>query len=65
MGCVTSAPRSKRDPALPAEIREQARKAQTAAWLKQVLADAPPLTQAQIDLLRPIFAPVLHLMRGA
>ena len=62
---VTSAPRSKRNPVRLAEDRDQARKAQTAGWLKRQHATAPPLTQAEIDQLRPVLAPVLHLMRGA
>jgi hypothetical protein len=62
---VTSAPRSKRDPARLAEIREQARQARIAEWLERALADAPPLGQAQVDQLRPVFAPVLHRIHGA
>lgn len=62
---MTSTPRSKRYPARLAELREQARKAQTAEWLERQLAAAPPLSQAQIDQIRPVLAPVLHLMRGA
>lgn len=62
---VTSAPRSKRDRAQLAEFREQARKARRDEWQAKALADAPPLTQAQIDLFRPVFAPVLHLINGS
>jgi hypothetical protein len=38
---VTSAKRSKRDPAQLAELREQARKAQAAKWLERQLASRP------------------------
>jgi hypothetical protein len=62
---MTSASRSKRDPARLAELCEQAREAQTAAWLERQLAAAPPLSQEQLAILRPILAPVLHVMRGA
>lgn len=34
-------------------------------WLQKVLADRPPLTQAQIAVLRPILAPVLPQIRNA
>jgi hypothetical protein len=34
-------------------------------WLAKVLADRPPLTQAQIAVLRPIFAPVIPHIKAA
>jgi len=37
----------------------------TDEWLARVLADRPPLSPAQIAVLRPVFAPVLHHMRNA
>lgn len=37
----------------------------TEEWLAKRLADRPPLTQAQIAVLRPIFAPVIPHMRNA
>jgi hypothetical protein len=36
-----------------------------AAWRARVAADRPPLTPGQIAVLRPIFAPVIPLMKDA
>ena len=37
----------------------------TAQWLEKCLADAPPLTQAQVAVLRPVFAHVTPHMKTA
>lgn len=37
----------------------------TREWLEKTLADAPPLTQGQIAVLRPVFAHVTPHMRTA
>ena len=37
----------------------------TAQWLEQVRATRPPLSPAQIALLRPILAPAVPRMRDA
>jgi len=37
----------------------------TAEWLGKVLADRPPLTAAQIAVLRPILAPAIPHMHAA
>ena len=35
----------------------------TAEWLEKNLAAAPPLSAAQVAVLRPVFAPVVPLMQ--
>jgi len=37
----------------------------TEEWLAKVLADRPPLTAAQIAVLRPVLAPAIPHMRNA
>ena len=37
----------------------------TGEWVAACLASRPPLTQAQIAALRPVFAPVIPHMRAA
>ena len=37
----------------------------TEQWLEKTLADRPPLTQAQVAALRPVFAPVIPHMGTA
>ena len=37
----------------------------TEEWREKVAADRPPLTQAQIAALRPVFAPASQHMRTA
>ena len=34
-------------------------------WLAATLADAPPLSQAQIAILRPVFRPVIPQITNA
>jgi hypothetical protein len=34
-------------------------------WIAKALADAPPLSAAQIAALRPVFAPVIAHMQAA